>query len=31
MIADVVDPKTSAATVAEYDQLIERNIEEQLY
>jgi uncharacterized protein len=31
MIADVVDQKTSAATVAEYDQLIARNIEEQLY
>ena len=31
MIADVVDRQTSAATVAEYDQRIERNIEEQLY
>jgi PPOX class probable FMN-dependent enzyme len=31
MIADVVDQKTSPATVAEYDQLIERNIENELY
>ena len=31
MIADVVDPKTDAATVAEYDQLIARNIEQELY
>lgn len=31
MIADVVDPKTGPATVAEYDQIIERNIEEELY
>jgi hypothetical protein len=31
MIADVVDRKTSPATVAEYDQLIARNIEQELY
>lgn len=31
MIADVVDRRTSAEQVAEYDQIIERNIEEQLY
>ena len=31
MIADVVDQKTSPETVTEYDQLIARNIEEQLY
>lgn len=31
MIADVVDRRASAETVAEYDQFIERNIEEQLY
>ena len=31
MIADVVDRKTSPETVAEYDQTIVRNIEEQLY
>ena len=31
MIADVVDQKTALETVAEYDQVIARNIEEQLY
>ena len=31
MIADAADRQTSAATVAEYDRFIERNIEEQLY
>ena len=31
MIADVVDRQTSPATVAEYDQLIARNIEQELY
>lgn len=31
MIAEVVDQKASAATVAEYDERIARNIEEQLY
>ncbi len=31
MIADVVDRQTSRETVAEYDQQIARNIEEQLY
>ena len=31
MIADVVDQRTSPETVAEYDQIIARNIEEQLY
>jgi PPOX class probable FMN-dependent enzyme len=31
MIADAVDRRTEPATVAEYDRLIERNIEEQLY
>jgi uncharacterized protein len=31
MIADVVDQKTSAATVAEYDQRIDRNAREELY
>jgi predicted pyridoxine 5'-phosphate oxidase superfamily flavin-nucleotide-binding protein len=31
MIADVVDRKASAATVAEYDQRIERSAREQLY
>jgi PPOX class probable FMN-dependent enzyme len=31
MIADVVDPKTNATTVADYDRLIARNIEEELY
>lgn len=31
MIADVVDRRTSAETVAEYDQIIKRSIEEQLY
>jgi uncharacterized protein len=31
MIAEVVDRRTEPATVAEYDRMIERNIEEQLY
>ena len=31
MIADVADRQTSPATVAEYDQLIARNIEQELY
>jgi PPOX class probable FMN-dependent enzyme len=31
MIADVVDREPAADTVAEYDRIIERNIEEQLY
>jgi uncharacterized protein len=31
MIADVVERRASAETVAEYDRIIERNIEEQLY
>ena len=31
MIADIVDRQTEPATVAEYDRIIERNIEEQLY
>ena len=31
MIADAVDRQTAPATVAEYDRIIERNIEEQLY
>jgi uncharacterized protein len=31
MIADVVDQQTSAATVAEYDRLIARNAQEELY
>jgi PPOX class probable FMN-dependent enzyme len=31
MIADAVDRQTEPATVAEYDRIIERNIEEQLY
>jgi hypothetical protein len=31
MIADIVDQKASATTVAEYDQRIERNAREELY
>jgi uncharacterized protein len=31
MIADAADRQTGPETVAEYDRIIERNIEEQLY
>jgi hypothetical protein len=31
MIAEAVDRRTAQETVAEYERIIERNIEEQLY
>jgi hypothetical protein len=31
MIAEVVEGRASADTVAEYDRIVERSIEEQLY